>query len=108
MLDSVGPKLRLSKAVELVDRHLQSIRAAEKITQKDPSNLPFPKDKPWMIQLVAATCISLDEGPSPVDSRHLNRPQTCSTRTIAMTKKDLEAPVWDCVIGIPSYFTDLQ
>lgn len=25
-----------------------------------------------------------------------------------MTEKDLEAPVWDCVIGIPSYFTDLQ
>lgn len=34
MLDSVGPKLRLSKATELVDRYLQSIRAAEKITQK--------------------------------------------------------------------------
>ncbi|KEH31578.1 lon-related ATP-dependent protease, putative [Medicago truncatula] len=34
MLDSVGPKLRLSKATELVDRHLQSIRVAEKITQK--------------------------------------------------------------------------
>ncbi|KAL5077508.1 hypothetical protein RYX36_016492 [Vicia faba] len=25
-----------------------------------------------------------------------------------MTEKDLEAPVSDCVIGIPSYFTDLQ
>ncbi|KAI5426190.1 hypothetical protein KIW84_031861 [Lathyrus oleraceus] len=37
----------------------------------------FQKDKPWMIQLVAVTCISLDEGPSPIDSRHLNRPQTC-------------------------------
>ncbi|KAK2356441.1 lon protease protein 2, peroxisomal [Trifolium repens] len=34
MLDSVGPKLRLSKATELVDRHLQSTRVAEKITQK--------------------------------------------------------------------------
>ncbi|KAI5430414.1 hypothetical protein KIW84_034843 [Lathyrus oleraceus] len=34
MLDSVDPKLRLSKATELVDRHLQSIRATEKITQK--------------------------------------------------------------------------
>ncbi|XP_022718186.1 lon protease homolog 2, peroxisomal isoform X1 [Durio zibethinus] len=34
MLDSVDPKLRLSKATELVDRHLQSIRVAEKITQK--------------------------------------------------------------------------
>ncbi|KAI5436815.1 hypothetical protein KIW84_023075 [Lathyrus oleraceus] len=48
------------------------------------------------------------KGPSPFDSRHLNRPQTCNTRTLAMTEKDLEAPVWDCVIGIPSYFTDLQ
>ncbi|XP_058086740.1 lon protease homolog 2, peroxisomal-like isoform X2 [Magnolia sinica] len=34
MLDSVDLKLRLSKATELVDRHLQSIRVAEKITQK--------------------------------------------------------------------------
>ncbi|MBA0611384.1 hypothetical protein Godav_012077, partial [Gossypium davidsonii] len=34
MLDSVDPKIRLSKATELVDRHLQSIRVAEKITQK--------------------------------------------------------------------------
>ncbi|TKY46872.1 Heat shock 70 kDa protein 16 [Spatholobus suberectus] len=25
-----------------------------------------------------------------------------------MTEKDLEAPISDCVIGIPSYFTDLQ
>lgn len=48
----------------------------------------FQKDKPWMIQLVDVTCISLDEGPSPVDSRHLNRPQTCSTRTNAIQKND--------------------
>ncbi|KAJ6394173.1 hypothetical protein OIU77_023407 [Salix suchowensis] len=34
MLDSVELKVRLSKATELVDRHLQSIRVAEKITQK--------------------------------------------------------------------------
>ncbi|KAG4403839.1 hypothetical protein GLYMA_01G203100v4 [Glycine max] len=34
MLDSVDPKVRLSKATELVDRHLQSILVAEKITQK--------------------------------------------------------------------------
>ncbi|GMJ12450.1 lon protease 2, ABERRANT PEROXISOME MORPHOLOGY 10 [Hibiscus trionum] len=34
MLDSVDPKVRISKATELVDRHLQSIRVAEKITQK--------------------------------------------------------------------------
>ncbi|KAJ1391746.1 PUA-like superfamily [Sesbania bispinosa] len=34
MLDSVDAKSRLSKATELVDRHLQSIRVAEKITQK--------------------------------------------------------------------------
>ncbi|XP_031124554.1 lon protease homolog 2, peroxisomal [Ipomoea triloba] len=34
MLDSVDVKIRLSKATELVDRHLQSIRVAEKITQK--------------------------------------------------------------------------
>ncbi|KAJ6415630.1 hypothetical protein OIU84_004432, partial [Salix udensis] len=34
MLDSVDLKVRLSKATELVDRHLQSIRVAEKITQK--------------------------------------------------------------------------
>ncbi|KAG5592654.1 hypothetical protein H5410_043168 [Solanum commersonii] len=34
MLDSVDVKVRLSKAAELVDRHLQSIRVAEKITQK--------------------------------------------------------------------------
>ncbi|AES94379.1 endopeptidase La 2, peroxisomal [Medicago truncatula] len=34
MLDSVDAKVRLSKATELVDRHLQSIRVAEKITQK--------------------------------------------------------------------------
>ncbi|KAK9036504.1 hypothetical protein V6N11_078503 [Hibiscus sabdariffa] len=34
MLDSVDPKVRLSKATELVDRHLQSIRVAEKITKK--------------------------------------------------------------------------
>ncbi|KAI4315174.1 hypothetical protein L6164_028015 [Bauhinia variegata] len=34
MLDLVDPKGRLSKATELVDRHLQSIRVAEKITQK--------------------------------------------------------------------------
>ncbi|XP_011018661.1 PREDICTED: lon protease homolog 2, peroxisomal [Populus euphratica] len=34
MLDSVDLKARLSKANELVDRHLQSIRVAEKITQK--------------------------------------------------------------------------
>ncbi|KAL1354453.1 lon protease homolog 2, peroxisomal-like [Arachis hypogaea] len=34
MLDSVDPKVRLSKATELVDRHLQSIRVAEKISQK--------------------------------------------------------------------------
>ncbi|XP_043715946.1 lon protease homolog 2, peroxisomal-like [Telopea speciosissima] len=34
MLDSVDLKIRLSKAMELVDRHLQSIRVAEKITQK--------------------------------------------------------------------------
>ncbi|KAL8088967.1 hypothetical protein AgCh_038656 [Apium graveolens] len=34
MLDSVDIKVRLSKATELVNRHLQSIRVAEKITQK--------------------------------------------------------------------------
>ncbi|OAY77691.1 Lon protease, peroxisomal [Ananas comosus] len=34
MLDSVDLKVRLSKATELVDRHLQSICVAEKITQK--------------------------------------------------------------------------
>ncbi|CAN1333909.1 Lon protease homolog 2, peroxisomal [Linum perenne] len=34
MLDSVDLKVRLLKATELVDRHLQSIRVAEKITQK--------------------------------------------------------------------------
>ncbi|XP_020205145.1 lon protease homolog 2, peroxisomal, partial [Cajanus cajan] len=34
MLDSDDPKVRLLKATELVDRHLQSIRVAEKITQK--------------------------------------------------------------------------
>ncbi|KAL4199586.1 hypothetical protein AMTRI_Chr03g51920 [Amborella trichopoda] len=34
MLDAVDLKARLSKATELVDRHLQSIRVAEKITQK--------------------------------------------------------------------------
>ncbi|KAL8112593.1 lon protease homolog 2, peroxisomal-like isoform X2 [Apium graveolens] len=34
MLDSVDVKVRLSKATELVNRHLQSIRVAEKITQK--------------------------------------------------------------------------
>ncbi|XP_051144709.1 lon protease homolog 2, peroxisomal [Andrographis paniculata] len=34
MLDAVDVKARLSKATELVDRHLQSIRVAEKITQK--------------------------------------------------------------------------
>ncbi|CAK9173349.1 unnamed protein product [Ilex paraguariensis] len=34
MLDSVDVKVRLSKATELVDRHLQSIRVAEKIAQK--------------------------------------------------------------------------
>ncbi|XP_068634123.1 lon protease homolog 2, peroxisomal-like [Aristolochia californica] len=34
MLDAVDLKERLSKATELVDRHLQSIRVAEKITQK--------------------------------------------------------------------------
>ncbi|CAH9120073.1 unnamed protein product [Cuscuta europaea] len=34
MLDSIDVKMRLSKATELVDRHLQSIRVAEKITQK--------------------------------------------------------------------------
>ncbi|CAO2819400.1 unnamed protein product [Amaranthus hypochondriacus] len=34
MLDSIDLKLRLSKATELVERHLQSIRVAEKITQK--------------------------------------------------------------------------
>lgn len=34
MLDSVDLNVRLSKATELVDRHLQSIRVAEKITQK--------------------------------------------------------------------------
>ncbi|KAL8150569.1 hypothetical protein V2J09_020377 [Rumex salicifolius] len=34
MLDSVDIKERLSKATELVDRHLQSIRVTEKITQK--------------------------------------------------------------------------
>ncbi|XP_057251002.1 lon protease homolog 2, peroxisomal [Beta vulgaris subsp. vulgaris] len=34
MLDCVDLKIRLSKATELVDRHLQSIRVAEKITQK--------------------------------------------------------------------------
>ncbi|XP_073315007.1 lon protease homolog 2, peroxisomal-like [Primulina huaijiensis] len=33
-LDSVDIKARLAKATELVDRHLQSIRVAEKITQK--------------------------------------------------------------------------
>ncbi|EEF33621.1 lon protease homolog 2, peroxisomal isoform X2 [Ricinus communis] len=34
MLDSIDLKIRLSKATELVDRHLQSIRVAEKISQK--------------------------------------------------------------------------
>ncbi|XP_042464178.1 lon protease homolog 2, peroxisomal-like isoform X1 [Zingiber officinale] len=34
MLDSVNLKVRLSKAIELVDQHIQSIRVAEKITQK--------------------------------------------------------------------------
>ncbi|KAK1374913.1 Lon protease-like protein 2, peroxisomal [Heracleum sosnowskyi] len=34
MLDSVDVKVRVSKATELVNRHLQSIRVAEKITQK--------------------------------------------------------------------------
>ncbi|XP_074303856.1 lon protease homolog 2, peroxisomal-like isoform X1 [Silene latifolia] len=34
MLDSVDLKVRLSKATELVERHLQTIHVAEKITQK--------------------------------------------------------------------------
>ncbi|KAK4802572.1 hypothetical protein SAY86_000775 [Trapa natans] len=34
MIDSVDLKVRLSKATELVERHLQSIRIAEKITQR--------------------------------------------------------------------------
>ncbi|KAL9242729.1 hypothetical protein vseg_016702 [Gypsophila vaccaria] len=34
MLDSIDLKVRLTKAIELVDRHLQTIRVAEKITQK--------------------------------------------------------------------------
>ncbi|KAL8468732.1 hypothetical protein ACS0TY_031798 [Phlomoides rotata] len=34
IVDFVDVKVRLSKATELVDRHLQSIRVAEKITQK--------------------------------------------------------------------------
>ncbi|KAI3791011.1 hypothetical protein L2E82_04528 [Cichorium intybus] len=34
MLDAVDVKVRLLKATELVDRHLQSIRVAEKITKK--------------------------------------------------------------------------
>ncbi|XP_074589966.1 lon protease homolog 2, peroxisomal-like isoform X2 [Curcuma longa] len=34
MLDSVDLKVRFSKAMELVDKHIQSIRVAEKITQK--------------------------------------------------------------------------
>ncbi|KAL6979819.1 endopeptidase La [Sarracenia purpurea var. burkii] len=34
MLDSIDVKARISKATELVGRHLQSIRVAEKITQK--------------------------------------------------------------------------
>ncbi|XP_071725414.1 lon protease homolog 2, peroxisomal-like [Rutidosis leptorrhynchoides] len=34
MLDSVDVRVRLSKATELIDTHLQSIRVAEKITKK--------------------------------------------------------------------------
>ncbi|XP_057478580.1 lon protease homolog 2, peroxisomal-like isoform X2 [Actinidia eriantha] len=39
MLDSIDVKVRISKATELVDRHLQSISVAEKITQKAEGQL---------------------------------------------------------------------
>ncbi|KAI5407809.1 hypothetical protein KIW84_053879 [Lathyrus oleraceus] len=52
----------------------ESGAASQKSKRKQ---LPRRENKSWMIQRVAFTCISLDKGPSPIDSRHLNRPQTC-------------------------------
>ncbi|PPD75823.1 hypothetical protein GOBAR_DD27251 [Gossypium barbadense] len=56
MLDSVDPKVRLSKATELVDRHLQSIRVAEKITQKVEGQLSKSQKEFLLRQQKDAEC----------------------------------------------------
>ncbi|XP_058768373.1 heat shock 70 kDa protein 16-like [Vicia villosa] len=64
--------------------------------------------------------LETSEGPDGgvlIHLKYLQRDQTFTPVQImsmlfahlkTMTEKDLEAPVSDCVIGIPSYFTDLQ
>ncbi|KAG4403841.1 hypothetical protein GLYMA_01G203100v4 [Glycine max] len=56
MLDSVDPKVRLSKATELVDRHLQSILVAEKITQKVEGQLSKSQKEFLLRQQRVAVC----------------------------------------------------
>lgn len=54
MLDSVDVKVRLSKATELVERHLQSIRVAEKITQKVEGQLSKTQKEYFLRQQMRA------------------------------------------------------
>lgn len=65
--------------------HIPSFNFSMSTSKKAVSlKSPFPfclnylpiskKNKSWIIRHVAVTCISLGEGLSPIDSRHLNRP----------------------------------
>ncbi|KAK7330431.1 hypothetical protein VNO77_24625 [Canavalia gladiata] len=59
ILDSVDPKMKLSKATELVDRHLQSICVAEKITQKVEGQQSKSQKEFLLHQLVRARATDL-------------------------------------------------
>jgi len=52
MLDSIDVTVRISKAAELVDRHLQSIRVAKKITQKVEGQLSNTQNEFFLRQQV--------------------------------------------------------
>ncbi|KAL6579003.1 hypothetical protein OROMI_009219 [Orobanche minor] len=67
MLDSVDVKVRLSKATELVDRHLQSIRVAEKITQKVEGQLSKSQKEFLLRQQMRAIKEELDDNDDEED-----------------------------------------
>ncbi|XAR70586.1 Endopeptidase La [Bertholletia excelsa] len=73
MLDSVDVKDRLSKATELIDRHLQSIRVAEKITQKVEGQLSKTQKEFFLRQQMRAIKEELGDDDDEDDVAALER-----------------------------------
>ncbi|OMP08170.1 hypothetical protein COLO4_06710 [Corchorus olitorius] len=106
MLDSVDPKVRLSKATELVDRHLQSIRVAEKITQKVEGQLSKSQKEFLLRQQKASEEQELDlkAARERLDSDHYGlvkiKQRIIEYLAVRKLKPDARGPVL-CFVGPP-------